>query len=182
MNILERIHRAGFIYNDLKLDNLLLDADVDIQSLLMTDKDFFETVNVNIIDYGFVTRYVDDGFKKHVSKKEVDVFRGNILFSSLHQLKFKTTSRRDDIISLFYLLVYLLHDGRMPGFKYHPKQDVEELFQAALQARENQKSKDVCFGASKDLIDFKREVFSYRFKDEPDYNGLRNILKELKYE
>ena len=68
INILEKIHRAGFVYNDLKLDNLLLDADVDIQSLLMTDKDFFETVNVNIIDYGFVTRYVDQDFKKHVIK------------------------------------------------------------------------------------------------------------------
>lgn len=25
LNILEKIHRAGFIYNDLKLDNLLYD-------------------------------------------------------------------------------------------------------------------------------------------------------------
>ena len=41
---------------------------------------------------------------------------------------------------------------------------------------------DICFGASKDLRDFKREAFSYRFKDKPDYEGLRTMLKELKAE
>jgi len=53
----------------------------------------------------------------------------------VHQLKFQTTSRRDDIISLFYLLINLLHDGRMPGIPYEPERDAKEFLQAVLQAR-----------------------------------------------
>ena len=33
INILKHVHDAGFIYNDLKLDNLLLDPDTDVKSL-----------------------------------------------------------------------------------------------------------------------------------------------------
>ena len=60
LNILEKIHEVGFVYNDLKLDNLLLDANVDFKSLLTTDEDFFARININIIDYGFVTKYLDE--------------------------------------------------------------------------------------------------------------------------
>ena len=35
---------------------------------------------------------------------------------SLNQMKFHTTSRRDDLISLFYLLIFMLKGGEMPGF------------------------------------------------------------------
>lgn len=34
-------------------------------------------------------------------------FRGNLSFASVNALSMKTTSRRDDLISLFYFLAYL---------------------------------------------------------------------------
>lgn len=33
INILEQIHSAGYVYNDLKLDNLLLDYDADVTNI-----------------------------------------------------------------------------------------------------------------------------------------------------
>ena len=44
----------------------------------------------------------------------------------------------------------------------------------------NQTTKDVCFGNTKDLAAFKREVFSYRFKDLPNYENLRKLLIQLR--
>lgn len=43
-----------------------------------------------------------------------------------------------------------------------------------------QTSKDLCFGNTRQLIKFKREVFSYHFEDTPDYQKLRRMLKELR--
>ena len=40
------------------------------------------------------------------------MFQGNLLFSSVSQMKFLKTSRRDDFISLFYMIVYLLNDHK----------------------------------------------------------------------
>lgn len=41
------------------------------------------------------------------------VFRGNIMFASPNQLNFRTTSRRDDLISLVYLMIYMLNQGEL---------------------------------------------------------------------
>lgn len=60
MNILEHIHGAGLIFNDLKLDNLLFDHGVNIDTLIKSEDNFFETMNVNLIDFGFVTSYIND--------------------------------------------------------------------------------------------------------------------------
>ena len=69
-----------------------------------------------MIDLGFATRYIDSATQEHISKERVETFRGNIDFASFNQMKFHTTSRRDDLIQLFYLLVFMLKRGKMPGF------------------------------------------------------------------
>ena len=43
----------------------------------------------------------------------MEIFRGNFLFASVNAFIFQTLSRRDDLISLGYLLVYLI-DGDIP--------------------------------------------------------------------
>lgn len=77
----------------------------------MSNDDIFDRYNVNLIDFGYTTTYIDPKSKDHIRKKGVDTFLGNVVLSSVHQLKFMATSRRDDMVSLFYLLIYLLKDG-----------------------------------------------------------------------
>lgn len=61
VNILEQIHAAGYVYNDLKLDNLMLDYDVSKDNFEESStNDIFRIFNVNIVDMGFATRYIDD--------------------------------------------------------------------------------------------------------------------------
>ena len=45
----------------------------------------FEVV---LIDYGFATNYLEKNGKHLIQDKEVDLFRGNIMFASLNQLRF----------------------------------------------------------------------------------------------
>ena len=45
--------------------------------------------------------------------KELNKFQGNLMNSSVHQMEFKSSSRRDDMIALLYLTVYLLN-GTLP--------------------------------------------------------------------
>ena len=44
----------------------------------------------------------------------MDSFKGNIIYSSFNQMVFKNTSRRDDLISLTYLLLTLLNGFKIP--------------------------------------------------------------------
>ena len=136
LNILEKVHRAGFIFNDLKLDNLLLDFDADVKQLKKdVDTDIFSTNNINIIDFGFATPFLKEDGTTHVKKSMVDYFRGNLIFSSMNQLKFHTTSRRDDLISVFYILVYLLKQGNMPGIELENDYDPNQVFNEIKETR-----------------------------------------------
>ena len=54
---------------------------------------------------------------EHCKEEEIYIFRGNFAFGSANQLSFKTTSRRDDLHSLIYLMIYLLNDCSMPGLQ-----------------------------------------------------------------
>lgn len=117
INILESIHQAGYVYNDLKLDNLMLDYGIDSKYLQTTNDNIFDDHKVNIIGFDFISTYIDEKTQLHHKKKKSDIFQGSMLFSSIHQLNFYSTSRRDDLISLFYLLVFLQHHGKIPNIQ-----------------------------------------------------------------
>lgn len=71
-------------------------------------------LHIVLVDFGFANFYVDkEG--NHIDQSEtVETFQGNLLFASLEQLNFCKTSRRDDMVSLGYLLMYLLNNNEMP--------------------------------------------------------------------
>lgn len=83
------------------------------------------------------------------------------------------------MISLFYLIVYLLKGGNLPGTNLKTNTDVNKEFQIIRDVKMKQRTADICFGNTKGLSTFKREVFSYRFKDEPRYEYLRDLLSQL---
>jgi len=85
IDILEKVHAAGYTYNDLKLDNLLIGYRDKLPKKYTPDN-VFENVSVHLIDYGFATRYIDKHTGKHIEDTHVDVFRGNMIFASLNQL------------------------------------------------------------------------------------------------
>ena len=69
--------------------------------------------NLQIIDFGFASRYRSKDDRRHLEQKEVPEFQGNVFFASANQMNFQSTGRRDDLISLVYLLVYLLNRGNL---------------------------------------------------------------------
>ena len=63
-----------------------------------------------LVDYGMAQRYVDDN-GNHMENDEIDLFCGNITFASLNTLNFRRPSRRDDLIMICYLMIFLVNGG-----------------------------------------------------------------------
>lgn len=77
------------------------------------DQDDQDDLRVMLIDFGLATNYLDeDG--KHCRKEYVENFKGNLLFASLSTLQFYRPSRKDDFISLCYLMIFLFNKCEMP--------------------------------------------------------------------
>ena len=71
-------------------------------------------IQVKLIDYGFASPFLNED-KSHISEgSELNQFKGNMLFASARQLAFMQTSRKDDLISVCYLMIYLLNGQRFP--------------------------------------------------------------------
>lgn len=141
----------------------------------------FQNVTLSLIDFGFATRHTDRRTGRHIKKGLVDYFRGNLLFSSKHQLQFFDTSRRDDIISVFYILVYLINQGDMPGldWKIAASMNGQERHELVKDLKMKNPLNFWCQGPSKDLMHFANEVEELRFSTRPNYGKLRILLQVL---
>jgi serine/threonine protein kinase len=111
LSMLEATHKAGYVFNDLKLDNVMVGYGQRLSKKITTES-VFSNCTLHLIDFGFATKYKD---RKgvHNPKVQIDKFRGNMIFASRNQLQFYATSRRDDLISLCYVLIYLLNEGSL---------------------------------------------------------------------
>lgn len=86
------IHETGYVYNDIRLRNLIIEHD-----------------SVKFIDYGNCQEYLDcDG--EHFKNSNQSKFKGNTILASLNVMKFGRPSRRDDLMSLIYLVLSLNKD------------------------------------------------------------------------
>ena len=70
------------------------------------------TPKVYLIDFGFSDKFMSDITGEHIEEnEEVKTFRGNLVYSSLRQMKFLKTSRKDDLVSLFYMIVSVVKNN-----------------------------------------------------------------------
>jgi len=103
------------VYNDLKPDNVLV-GNKPLRSLrkkqVITDEDLTEYSKIKLVDFGLVTRYLDEQ-GKHIENGVSDKFKGSMLFASKYVFNFTMTSRRDDLISLCYLLIFLMDENQL---------------------------------------------------------------------
>ena len=126
VSIFKYIHCAKRTYNDLKLENIMVNTNGNLDA----DPEVF------LIDFGFAKRFVKKDGSSHIEEsKTVDEFTGNIHFASVRQLNFLATSRRDDLVSLFYLLIFMLNNqclwvGKEDPLKTVGKEGVISLFNA----------------------------------------------------
>ena len=94
-----------YTYNDLKPENIMLCNSRD------------GSLKVTLVDFGFAQKYVNE-YGTHYNEDSCnEMFQGNLMFSSFNLLDFKTPCRKDDLISICYLLIFLLNFGKIPKFE-----------------------------------------------------------------
>ena len=74
-----------------------------------------KTGHVTLIDFGFASSYLNpDG--SHITDDAMkQTFQGSIAYATFDQMNFFQTSRKDDIITAFYILVQQLNNNNPIG-------------------------------------------------------------------
>ena len=82
-----------------------------------------------------------------------------MMFSSLNVLEFQTPSRRDDLISLSYLLSYLLNEGHLKDMDFDKDKDQVETFKYVVKTKKGHTLGDMCYKNAHCLSPFVIKVF-----------------------
>lgn len=86
-------------------------------------------------------------------------------------------SRRDDLISLGYVLLYL-YRGSLPwqGLKATTK---SQKYDRIMEKKMSTSVQSLCYGLPSEFAAYMTYAMSLRFEDKPDYRYLRKLFRDL---
>ncbi|MBA0745418.1 hypothetical protein Gogos_007993, partial [Gossypium gossypioides] len=154
ISILEKMHSRGYVHGDVKPENFLLGP-----TGTPDEKKLF------LVDLGLATRWRDSSTGLHVEyDQRPDVFRGTVRYASVHAHLGRTCSRRDDLESLAYTLIFLLR-GRLPWQGY---QGENKGFLVCKKKMSTSPEALCCFCPAP-FKQFVEHVVNLKFDEEPNY-------------
>ncbi|GLT70653.1 hypothetical protein SLA2020_427170 [Shorea laevis] len=164
LSILEKMHSKGYVHGDVKPENFLLG-----QPSTPQEKKLF------LVDLGLATKWKDTGSGQHVEyDQRPDMFRGTVRYASVHAHLGRTASRRDDLESLAYTLIFL-HRGRLPWQGY---QGDNKSFLVCKKKMAITPDVLCCFCPAP-LKQFLEIVTNMKFDEEPNYAKLISLFDGL---
>jgi serine/threonine protein kinase len=168
---LEYLHLKNYIHRDVKPNNFLLGK--------YNRK--FDDDKVYVIDFGLSKEYIDKRTKKHYEFNDNSKFVGTPRYASINTHMGIRQSRRDDLESVAYILIYFLN-GELPwqGIRAKTKSEKKEKikvckvnFDVTLQC---QNKKDI----PQELMVFLEYTKSLGFNEKPDYNYIESLFERIK--
>jgi len=146
---IQTLHGKYLLHRDVKPDNYMLDS----------NKQLF------LIDFGLCKRYDHNGV--HIEEKQITSMVGSINFVSLNVHKGIEPSRRDDVESCIYIIIYILLNGNIPWLL---EKDIKKIACIKEQLTNN----ELVPIFIKNMLENIREL---AFNSEPDYGELISILE-----
>lgn len=165
INLMETIHNAGFIHRDIKPNNFMIG--------------YHNKQDLYILDFGLSKQYMINN--KHMTMKFDKSLVGTARYASVNVHIGIEPSRRDDLISIGYLLIYFLK-GRLPWQGLKKKKENKTNKEDQLTMIKNVKLStsftQLCEGLQHQCFE---EYITYcsnelDFYTKPDYEYLRQLF------
>lgn len=159
---IEEVHNRGYIHRDVKASNFVLSQDYR---------------KVFIVDFGLAKKHLDNSQKPVKQRKTAD-FRGTVSFASLNAHNNIDLSRRDDLWSLYFVILDFLEEKlewrenkeytmeEVKGIKHKCLEDPEKHLW--IKTKNNQAVKNIF-----------HHIRRLHYADKPDYEGIRQQLLSI---
>lgn len=140
--------------------------------------------NLYFMGLGYATRFIESHSLRHVSQSTVPMQPRLVAspFSSLTACMGKSFSRRDDLESLGYVLVYFAK-GSLPWSDRPDANPVLDRAQAAIGAMVQKKKstsiEELCRGLPPQFAMYMEYVKALGFKSDPDYRQLGHLFASI---
>uniref|UniRef100_A0A6M2EFU6 non-specific serine/threonine protein kinase n=1 Tax=Populus davidiana TaxID=266767 RepID=A0A6M2EFU6_9ROSI len=164
INRVEFVHSKSFLHRDIKPDNFLMGLGRRANQ-------------VYIIDFGLAKKYRDSSTHQHIPYRENKNLTGTARYASMNTHLGIEQSRRDDLESLGYVLMYFLR-GSLPwqGLKAGTK---KQKYEKISEKKVSTSIEALSRGYPTEFASYFHYCRSLRFDDKPDYAYLKRIFRDL---
>ncbi|PQM38830.1 casein kinase I [Prunus yedoensis var. nudiflora] len=164
INRVEYMHSRGFLHRDIKPDNFLMGLGRKANQ-------------VYAIDFGLAKKYRDLQTHRHIPYRENKNLTGTARYASVNTHLGIEQSRRDDLESLGYVLMYFLR-GSLPwqGLKAGTK---KQKYDKISEKKMSTPIEVLCRSHPSEFVSYFHYCRSLRFEDKPDYSYLKRLFRDL---
>ncbi|KAL4150120.1 hypothetical protein QTP88_003957 [Uroleucon formosanum] len=168
---IEYVHHCKLIHRDLKPENILIGRPRQTLPFKESEEDI-----IYLIDFGMAKAYIDKVTKNHIPyNTEVGIF-GTYQFMSANSNLSIEQSRRDDLESLGYVLLYLVN-GTLPWMK-HFEEDYVNVKNCG-DMKKKITTKTLCADLPEEFAKYFDYVKKLEFFETPDYDELIDLFQTV---
>jgi hypothetical protein len=162
-----QVHNNGFVHRDIKPENFLLTLN--------------KPIKVFLIDFGLCKPYLLNN-NIHIEFKNKHKFMGTLNFASINTHNLYEQSRRDDLESVAYMLIYF-YFGKLDWIQKENENEIIRDCDFALEnnyvktLKQQLMSNDNC-NIPKVLFDFYKKIRRLEFEEKPSYEKYMDSFRE----
>ncbi len=155
LHCIQCIHKCGIIHRDIKPQNFLLSTD---------------NSRMYIIDFGISTLFIDNK-KYHKPMTRQNRVIGTIDFTSYYLHEGLSASRRDDLISMIYIIIYIYNNG----LPWQKENELKSVYEMKYYISPNR----LCEGLSDKINIMLVYCYSLEYSTEPNYEYIRFLFETM---
>ncbi|KAF7684689.1 putative casein kinase I like protein [Astathelohania contejeani] len=161
---IEFIHYKHYIHRDIKPDNFVFGNDESNMHTLY------------LIDLGLVKQFRNPKTYTHINMRTGKSLTGTARYASLNTHQGYEQSRRDDLESMGYCLIYFLK-GKLP-WQGMPGKTKAEKYENIKKYKENISINELCSNLPPPILKFMMYVRHLGFEEMPNYLYLKDLFNE----
>uniref|UniRef100_A0A7S1PHK3 non-specific serine/threonine protein kinase n=1 Tax=Percolomonas cosmopolitus TaxID=63605 RepID=A0A7S1PHK3_9EUKA len=158
------LHSKSIIHRDIKPDNFLVGTGSKAHLIY-------------VVDFGLSKQYRDPHTHQHIPYRDNKSLTGTARYASVNNHLGIECSRRDDLETLAYVLLYFLR-GKLPwqGLAARTKQ---EKYNRICERKTRISVKELCAGYPDEFVLYLNYVHKLGFEETPDIQYLRKLFRSL---
>ena len=161
---IEFIHNKTLVHRDIKPKNFLIDKN-DANTIYLTE-------------FGLCCKYCSSRTGKHILPGFKGTFTGTLRYSSANSQRGNQQSRRDDIESLGYTILYFMK-GKLPWDNINQSYNEKEIYLKTYAMKKYMPIDKLCKGLPDEMKKYFKYTKGLKFQEKPNYEFLRNLFKKI---